>query len=65
MRNLRYLRQAIVPPPSDAPLAALCWDPATDDLLIAHGPSLDEPVVELFRQAHDPYSSSDGSSDLP
>ncbi|CAD0057010.1 unnamed protein product [Aureobasidium pullulans] len=58
MRNLRDSRHTLVEFPSDSlPPTATTWDPATDGLIAAFGPSSSSPVIELRRIAKDCYSS--------
>ncbi|THW99856.1 IkappaB kinase complex, IKAP component [Aureobasidium pullulans] len=58
MRNLRNSRHTLVEFPSDSlPPTATTWDPATDGLIAAFGPSSSSPVIELRRIAKDCYSS--------
>jgi elongator complex protein 1 len=60
MRNLRNSRHSLVEFPSDSlPPTATTWDPATDGLIAAFGPTSSSPIIELRRLAKDCYSAHD------
>lgn len=47
MRNLRATRRGAWEHPG--PIAAVCWDPASDEVICAVGPSSESSSIELFR----------------
>lgn len=47
MRNLRAIRRGAWEHPG--PIAAVCWDPANDEVICAVGPSSESSSIELFR----------------
>ncbi|KLJ10002.1 elongator complex protein 1 [Blastomyces silverae] len=53
MRNLRNIHLGEVPLGNELPLAATAWDPATDSIICAFGPTETTAVIELKRKAHD------------
>jgi elongator complex protein 1 len=58
MRNLRNSRHTLVEFPGDSlPPTATTWDPATDGIIAAFGPSSSSPVIEIRRLANDCYFS--------
>ncbi|KAH0358198.1 IkappaB kinase complex, IKAP component, partial [Aureobasidium melanogenum] len=60
MRNLRNSRHSLVEfPTGSLPPTATTWDPATDGIIAAFGPSSSSPVIELRRLAKDCYSAHD------
>nr|KMM73499.1 IKI3-like protein [Coccidioides posadasii RMSCC 3488] len=63
MRNLRNIRFAEIPLPEGLPLTATAWDPTTDSVLCAFGPTETSAVIELRRKEEDAYISS--SLELP
>ncbi|KAK0639265.1 IKI3 family-domain-containing protein [Cercophora newfieldiana] len=60
MRNLRNIgHSGFQAPPSASAITATCWDAARDEVLIAYGPTADEPRIELVRLSKDSsYPSS-------
>ncbi|PGH27475.1 hypothetical protein AJ80_00715 [Polytolypa hystricis UAMH7299] len=54
MRNLRNIRLKEVPLEGQLPLTATAWDPATDALICAFGPTEESAVIELKRKPQDP-----------
>ncbi|WEW55517.1 Putative elongator complex protein 1 [Emydomyces testavorans] len=58
MRNLRNIRFAETLLKEDPPLTATAWDPATDSVLCAFGPTEANAVVELRRKEEDADISS-------
>lgn len=59
MRNLKNVRLAEFPLCEGLPLSATAWDPATDSVLCAFGPTETTPVIELRRKAEDADISLD------
>lgn len=58
MRNLRNSRHTLVEFDVEGlPPTATTWDPATDAVIAAFGPSSSSPIIELRRLAKDCYSS--------
>ncbi|KAK2799452.1 hypothetical protein FQN51_006939 [Onygenales sp. PD_10] len=55
MRNLRnvHLKEVPLSSTSELPLAATAWDPATDSILCAFGPTETNAVIELKRKVQD------------
>lgn len=47
MRNLRAIRRGAWEHPG--PIAAACWDPASDEVICAVGPTPGSSSIELFR----------------
>lgn len=63
MRNLRNVRLKEVPVRGDLPLSATAWDPATDSLICAFGPTENSAIIELKRRAQYPESNDADSTD--
>ncbi|KAL1835666.1 hypothetical protein VTJ49DRAFT_6255 [Mycothermus thermophilus] len=68
MRNLRNIAHGVFRVPAPAPdlapdgtpalpVSATCWDAARDELIVALGPSPDDPRIELRRVAKHAHSS--------
>ncbi|KAK2813112.1 hypothetical protein FQN50_000789 [Emmonsiellopsis sp. PD_5] len=55
MRNLRnvHLKEVPLSSASELPLTATAWDPATDSILCAFGPTETNAVIELKRKVQD------------
>ena len=54
MRNLRNIGHGVFrAPPTASAIAATCWDAARDEILIAYGPTANEPRIELVRLCKD------------
>ncbi len=51
MRNLWSIRHHVSR--ADADITALCWDVNSDELLLTHGPTAQEPRIELVRVVED------------
>lgn len=51
MRNLRIVGHRIGK--AAANISATCWDASKDDVLVACGPSAEQPKIELFRVIQD------------
>lgn len=47
MRNLRAIRRGAWEAPG--PVAAVCWDPASDEAICAVGPAGETSSIEVFR----------------
>ena len=60
MRNLRNISHSVdrESSPLASASASLCWDATYDDVLVAHGPSADEPRIELKRVSKNPACPS-------
>ncbi|KAL1302746.1 hypothetical protein AAFC00_003098 [Neodothiora populina] len=62
MRNLRNDKNLLISFPSDSlPPTAATWDPASDSLICAFGPSEESAVIEIKRFAKDRSSPDDAT----
>jgi elongator complex protein 1 len=65
MRNLRNTRRSIRQfPDVGLPLTALTWDPSTNDLICAFGPSELEAIIELKRLKDDTEIPEEGAVNI-
>lgn len=59
MRNLRNIAHGVFRDPDScsAPaISASCWDAASNEVIVARGPTADDARIELLRLAHGPAS---------
>ena len=66
MRNLKNIRFAEVAVTLDLPLSATAWDPATDSVVCAFGPTEESAVIELRTKSQfEDAAASQGPEALP
>jgi len=66
MRNLRNIAIHVTKfSEDDLPLTASTWDPSTDCLICAHGPTPDRAFIELRRLSHNGKQSNIAAWDAP